>query len=99
MKKLALLAAASIVAAGFGTAAMAQSADDAFTKADANKDGKVTMEEAQGAYPTLTADLFAKADANSDQSLDAAEFGTLEGLTAATPAAGGDASSSSSAAQ
>jgi hypothetical protein len=81
MKKLALLAAAGLVVAGFGTAAMAQQ-DDAFTKADANKDGVVDMTEAMGVYATLTQVQFDQADANKDGKLDAAEFGSLQGLTA-----------------
>ena len=86
MKKLALLAAASIVVAGFGTGVAMAQQDDAFTKADANKDGSVDMTEAMGVYPTLTQDQFNQADANKDGKLDAAEFGTLQGLTANTDA-------------
>jgi hypothetical protein len=80
MKKLALFAAAGLLAAGFGGVAMAQ--DDAFTKADANHDTFVDMAEAQGVYSTLTQAQFDQADANKDGKLDAAEFGSLQGLTA-----------------
>ena len=83
MNKLALMVAAAATVATFGVAgAYAQAAGGDFAKADANKDGSVTMEEAMGVYPTLTQDQFTKADANADGKLDEAEFGTLAGLTA-----------------
>jgi Ca2+-binding EF-hand superfamily protein len=94
MKKFALLAAAGLIATGF--ASTAAFADDSFTKADANTDGKVSMAEAMGVYPTLTQDIFNQADANKDGSLDQAEFTALEGLTAGQTTNG---ASSSSAAQ
>ena len=98
MKKLALLAAAGLVVAGFGAgAALAQ--DDAFTKADANHDMSVDMTEAMGVYATLTQAQFDQADANKDGKLDAAEFGSLQGLTANNDANQATSSGSSSAAQ
>jgi hypothetical protein len=46
MKKLALFAAAALTAGSFGVGAvMAQGTDDAFAKADANKDGKLDTGE------------------------------------------------------
>ena len=96
MKKLALLAAAGLVVAGFGTSVAMAQQDDAFTKADANKDMVVDMAEAQGVYPTLTQEQFNQADANKDGKLDAAEFGSLQGLTANNDA---NQTSSSKAAQ
>lgn len=95
MKKLAIVAAAALAATTFGlSGAFAQTNDDAFTKADANKDGSVSFEEAMGVYPTLTQDVFNKADANADAKLDAAEFAALVGLTANVGAATGESSSS-----
>jgi len=83
MNKLALVVAAAATVATFGMAgAYAQQAGGDFTKADANKDGSVTFEEAVGVYSSLTQDQFNKADANADGKLDEAEFGTLAGLTA-----------------
>ena len=73
MKKLALLAAAGLVVAGFGTG-MALAQDDAFTKADANHDGAVDMTEAMGAYNTLTQAQFDQADANKDGKISREEF-------------------------
>ena len=100
MNKLAIVAAAALAATTFGVSgAFAQGTDDAFTKADANKDASVSFEEAMGVYPTLTQDLFNKADANADGKLDAAEFTALVGLTAGDTGGNGGASSSSSAAQ
>jgi hypothetical protein len=99
MKKLALLAAVSLVAAGFGGAAMAQGTDDAFQKADANHDTFVDLTEAQGVYSTLTQAQFDQADTNKDGKLDAAEFGSLQGLTATDQGNQTSSSSASSAAQ
>jgi hypothetical protein len=81
MKKLALLAAASLVVAGLG-AGVALAQDDPFLKADTNHDTFVDMTEAMGVYSTLTQAQFDQADANKDGKLDAAEFGSLQGLTA-----------------
>jgi EF hand domain-containing protein len=97
MNKLAIVAAAALAATTFGlSGAFAQTNnDDAFQKADANKDMSVSMEEAMGVYPTLTQDIFTKADANADGKLDNAEFAALVGLSANL---GGDNGGSSSAA-
>ena len=92
MNKIAIYAAAAVTAVSFGVGgALAQAGGD-FAKADANKDGAVTQEEAMGVFPTLTADLFTKADANADGKLDETEFAALQGLTA-----GLDANTTSSA--
>jgi hypothetical protein len=98
MNKLAIVAVAALASATFGiSGAFAQSnTDDAFQKADANKDMSVSMEEAMGVYPTLTQDIFTKADANGDGKLDNAEFAALVGLTANLT--GGDNSNGSSSA-
>lgn len=82
MNKIAIVAAAAAAAVSFGVGGVLAQAGGDFAKADANKDGFVTLEEAMGVYPTLTADLFAKADANADNKLDAGEYGSLQGLTA-----------------
>jgi len=94
MNKLAIVAAAALATATFGISGAFAQSDDAFTKADANNDGGVTLEEAMAVYPTLPQDLFTKADANADGKLDNAEFTALVGLTAGLP--GGDGGSSSS---
>ena len=63
MNKIAIIAAAAVTTVSFAVGgALAQAGGD-FAKADANKDGFVSQEEAMGVYPTLTADLFTKADA------------------------------------
>jgi hypothetical protein len=99
MNKLAIVAAAALATATFGmSAAFAQDATGDFAKADANKDGSVTLEEAMGVYPTLTQDLFTKADANADGKLDAGEFAALVGLTAGVAGGNGTENASSSAA-
>ena len=101
MNKLALMVAAAATVATFGVAgAYAQQAGGDFAKADANKDGSVSMEEAMGSYPTLTQDLFTKADANGDGKLDETEYGALQGLTAGldgnqATSSGGSSSASS----
>lgn len=80
MNKIAILTAAAVAAVSFGVGgALAQAGGD-FAKADANKDGFVTQEEAMGAYPTLTADLYTKADANADGKLDETEYAALLAL-------------------
>ena len=97
MNKLAIVAAAALTMTTFGIAgAFAQTNDDAFTKADANKDASVSFEEAMGVYPTLTQDIYTKADANADGKLDAGEFAALVGLTANLTGGGNGGSSSAS---
>ncbi|HVX72924.1 MAG TPA: EF-hand domain-containing protein, partial [Devosia sp.] len=98
MQKIAILAAATATIMSVGVAGALAQTDDAFTKADANHDGFVTMEEAMGIYSTLTPDLFAKADANGDQKLDQAEYTALVGLTAAITSDKADSGASSSSA-
>ncbi len=96
MKILALAAAAGIVLSGFATAVLAEDGDSKFLNADGNKDNMVSMAEAQGTFPTLTQTLFDQADANHDGNLDAAEFTSLEGLTAGVDSNGGGSSAASS---
>lgn len=92
MNKIAIAAVTAVTAVSFAVGgALAQAGGD-FAKADANKDGFVSQEEAMGVYPTLTPDLFTKADANADGKLDEGEFGSLQGLTAGVD--GNQASSS-----
>lgn len=95
MQKIAILAAATAAIMSVGVAGALAQTDDAFTKADANHDGFVSMEEAMGVYSTLTPDLFAKADANGDQKLDEAEYTALVGLTAGITSDKADSGSSS----
>ena len=96
MNKLALIAAAAVALATFGTAAVYAEGSDDFAMADGNKDKLVSMAEAQGVYPTLTQDLFDQADANKDGNLDAGEFTALQGLTAGVTANGDGSSSQAS---
>lgn len=79
MKKLAILAATSLMIAGVGTTAMAETA---FTIADGNKDFQISLPEAMGAYSTLNANLFNLADSDGDGWLDEGEFYLLGGLGA-----------------
>lgn len=48
-----------------------------FMKLDENHDTKLTLQEAQVAYPTLTLDQFNKADADGDGSISSTEFTSL----------------------
>ena len=49
----------------------------AFSEADANADGQVTMEEAKVALPDMDEATIAAADANGDGALDEAEYTAL----------------------
>ena len=98
MNKIAIIAAAAVTTVSFAVGgALAQAGGD-FAKADANKDGFVSQEEAMGVYSTLTPDLFVKADANADGKLDETEFAALQGLTAGDKSTQGTTDTSSSAA-
>lgn len=80
MKKLLV----SVLVLGFASsAAMAQSASD-FATVDADKDGAVTLTEAQTVWATLTEDAFKVADLNADSKVDQAEY---EAFLAANPPA------------
>lgn len=94
MNKLTIVAIAALSAASFGVAGAYAQAGGDFAKADGNTDGKVSMTEALGVYPTLTQAQFDQVDTNKDGSLDEAEFGTLAGLL---PTANENGSSSSQA--
>lgn len=101
MKKLTIVAIAALSAASFGVAGAYAQAGGDFAKADGNTDGKVSMTEALGVYPTLTQAQFDQVDTNKDGSLDEAEFGTLAGLLptqndSSSSQASSDASSSAS---
>lgn len=100
MNKFALVAAAALSVATFGTAAAYAQAGstDKFGDVDGNKDGMVTMTEAMGAYPTLTQAIFDQADANHDGNLDQTEFGSLQGLIGSNNGGNSDTTNSSSAA-
>lgn len=71
MKKL--IAALSII--GFSTLAYAES--PAFTTADANADGVVSMEEAKAALPEMEEAKIVAADANNDGALSEDEYSAL----------------------
>jgi hypothetical protein len=83
MNKIALAAAAVLSVGTFGLAAIAQDNSSDFQKADGNKDGLVSYEEALVVHSNLTQDLFTKADANADGSLDEGEFQSLVTLAGA----------------
>ena len=71
MKKL--IAALAITA--FSTTAFAQA--PAFSAADANADGAVSMEEAKAALPDVEEAKIVAADANNDGSLSEEEYTAL----------------------
>jgi hypothetical protein len=67
---VALLAASPVLAKGHGDGDMGAAMREAmFTTADANADGKVTLEE----MTTARTAMFTRADTNADGKLDAAE--------------------------
>lgn len=79
MKKFAILATASLMLAGAGTAAMAQTP---FDIADADGNYQISLGEAMGTYNTLNINLFNLADSDGDGWLDEGEFSLLGGLSA-----------------
>ncbi len=80
MKKLLV----SVLVLGLASsAALAQSASD-FATVDADKDGAVTLTEAQTVWATLTEEAFKAADTNADSKVDQAEY---EAFLAANPPA------------
>ena len=63
------------LAYALGLSALASTAAFAdMASVDANADGMVTMEEAQAAYPDMTADQFSQIDANGDGAIDDSEM-------------------------
>lgn len=83
MNKFALAAAAVLTAGTFGVAAIAQDSSSDFQKADGNKDGMISWEEALVVHANVTEDFFKQADANGDGSLDEGEFLSLQTLVGA----------------
>ena len=80
MKKLLV----SVLVLGLASsAALDQSASD-FATVDADKDGAVTLTEAQTVWATLTEEAFKAADTNADSKVDQAEY---EAFLAANPPA------------
>lgn len=71
----AKLLAASLLAAGYAGIASAQD----FLTADTDADGFVSLEEAQSADATVTADAFAGYDADGDGQLNEEEFSVWAG--------------------
>lgn len=70
MKKLLV----SVLVLGLASsAALAQAASD-FATVDADKDGAVTLTEAQTVWATLTEEAFKVADTNADSKVDQAEY-------------------------
>ncbi len=82
MKKIAFAAAAAMTAGAFGLAAIAQDNSSDFQRADGNKDGTLTFEEAMIVNSTLGRGLFDQADSDGDGVLDEAEFLSLQTLAA-----------------
>ena len=80
MKKIVL---STLVVLGLTGTAFAQAATD-FATVDADASGAVSLEEAQLAWPDLTAESFAAADTDGNGELSAEEYGLL--ATAATTA-------------
>ena len=80
MKKIVL---STLVVLGLSTAAFAQAATD-FASVDSDASGAVSLEEAQAAWPDLTAEAFAAADTDANGELSAEEYGLL---ASAAPAA------------
>lgn len=80
MKKIVL---STLVVLGLSSAAFAQAATD-FVAVDTDASGAVTLEEAQVAWPELTAEAFAAADTDANGELSAEEYGLL---ASAAPAA------------
>ena len=77
------MTAAAVLSVGtFGLAAIAQDTESSFNKADGNKDGFVSFEEAQVVLSGLSQELFDQADGNDDAQLDEGEFQSLETLAA-----------------
>jgi len=81
MKKL--LVTALVLGLG-SSAALAQAAPTDFATIDADKDGAVTLTEAQAVWPQLTEEIFKAADVNADAKVDQAEYEAF--LTANPPA-------------
>lgn len=79
MKKIAL---STLIVLGLSGAAFAQAATD-LVSVDTDVNGAVSFEEAQAAWPDLTAEAFAAADTDANGELSAEEYALL---TSAAPA-------------
>lgn len=62
------------IAYALGMSALATAAFADMSSVDTNADGMVSMEEAQAAYPDLTAEQFSEIDANGDGAIDDSEM-------------------------
>lgn len=80
-KILSLCAAGACLSAAFALAAQAGApAPDRFDKLDANKDGKIVLEEFRTAFPNMNEAAFGVIDVNGDKGIDRAEwFEFMEG--------------------
>lgn len=74
MKRTITLAAALVYASA--SLAQMQEGPASFTQLDVNKDGSISVTEAQEDARLL--DVFAKLDANQDGSLDRSEYAAIE---------------------
>lgn len=62
------------IAYALGMSALATAAFADMSSVDANADGMVSMEEAQAAYPEMTAEQFSEIDSNGDGAIDDSEM-------------------------
>jgi len=62
------------IALALSMGALATTAFADMASVDTNADGMVSMEEAQAAYPDLSAEQFSQIDANGDGAIDDAEM-------------------------
>jgi hypothetical protein len=79
-KEKAYLAAIALMA----SSSLALAAGEDFTKADANGDGMITLEEGQALYADWTAEKFKSLDTNADGSLNQMEYETAASTAAPT---------------
>ena len=78
MKKIVLT---SLFALGLSGAAFAQAGATDFATVDADLSGGISLEEAQVAWPDLTAEAFAGADTDANGELSPAEYEVLVSAT------------------
>lgn len=79
MKKIIV---SSLIVLGLSSAVFAQAATD-LVSVDTDTSGGVSLAEAQGAWPDLTAEAFAAADVDASGELSAEEYAALVAASAA----------------
>jgi hypothetical protein len=80
-KEKAYLAAIALMA----SSSLALAAGEDFTKADANGDGMITLEEGRALHADWTAETFKSLDTNADGSLNQMEYETAASTAAPAP--------------